>query len=51
MKPMTSQSSLSAARTTPRMTALSPGQSPPLVKIPMRFLFIDSPDTLDARRA
>src|SRR5690348_2466069 len=33
---MTSQPSLSAARTTPRSTALSPGQSPPLVRIPMR---------------
>src|SRR5207247_3989535 len=35
-KPTTSQPSLSAASTTARKTALSPGQSPPLVRIPMR---------------
>src|SRR5207248_3319844 len=38
---MTSQPSLSAARTTPRKTALSPGQSPPLVSTPIRgFIFV-----------
>src|SRR3984893_7202680 len=33
---MTSQPSFSPASTTPRRTALSPGQSPPLVRMPMR---------------
>src|SRR5262249_11366881 len=38
--PTTSQPSLSAASTTARKTALSPGQSPPLVRTPMRgFIF------------
>src|SRR5207253_3953566 len=34
--PSTSQPSLSAASAAPRKTALSPGQSPPLVRIPIR---------------
>src|SRR6266700_3533189 len=39
-KPTTSQPSLSAASTTPRNTAFSPGQSPPLVRTPIRgFIF------------
>src|SRR5205823_10327796 len=38
--PITSQPSFSAASTTPRKTALSPGQSPPLVSTPIRgFIF------------
>src|SRR5438876_1849256 len=38
---MTSQPSFSAASTTPRKTALSPGQSPPLVRTPIRgFMFV-----------
>src|SRR5262245_4728384 len=47
-KPTTSQPSFSAARTTPRRTALSPGQSPPLVRTPIRgFIFaISSNDGL-----
>lgn len=39
-KPMTSQSFLWAARATPRNTAFNPGQSPPLVRTPIRFLSI-----------
>src|SRR5207253_11130851 len=39
-KPKTSQPSLSAARTTPRKTAFNPGQSPPLVKTPIRGLLM-----------
>src|SRR5204863_4340009 len=40
-KPITSQPSFSAARTTPRKTAFSPGQSPPLVSTPIRgFIFL-----------
>ena len=35
-KPTTSQPCLSAASTTPRRTAFSPGQSPPLVRTPIR---------------
>src|SRR5947207_13130325 len=39
-KPTTSQPSFSAASTTARSTALSPGQPPPLVSTPMRgFIF------------
>src|SRR4051812_27389826 len=35
-KPTTSHPSFSAARTTPRRTAFKPGQSPPLVRTPIR---------------
>src|SRR5437762_392165 len=52
-KPITSQPSFSPARTTPRNTAFRPGQSPPLVRTPIRvfmsktqskhFLRIDKP--------
>src|SRR4051812_48163331 len=39
-KPITSHPSFSAARTTPRRTAFNPGQSPPLVRMPIRrFIF------------
>src|SRR5205085_6239133 len=38
--PRTSQPSFSAARTTPRNTAFKPGQSPPLVRTPIRGLVI-----------
>src|SRR5947207_9572938 len=42
-KPTTSQPSLSAASTTARKTALSPGQSPPLVRTPIRgFIFAEA---------
>src|SRR5205085_3397692 len=38
--PSTSQPNFSAARTTPRRTAFKPGQSPPLVRTPIRGLVI-----------
>src|SRR4030095_8005357 len=39
-KPTTSQPCFSAASTTPRRTAFNPGQSPPLVRTPIRgFIF------------
>src|SRR5215813_14611852 len=41
LNPITSQPSFSAARATPRNTAFRPGQSPPLVRTPIR-VFIQS---------
>src|SRR5215210_9298398 len=42
---MTSHRRLVAARTTPRRTAFSPGQSPPLVRTPMRLIMSRHPSS------